>query len=80
MIISDKGGTIIRGNLADLTQEFCAIFSAIMDKSPEIVLAVQAQYADDMIDLLPKIDEIQLGFCNKVASNFIKLNKENEDD
>lgn len=80
MIIAVTGETIIKGNIAELTQDFCAVLDAIKDKAPEIVLAGQAQYADDMIGLLSKVDENKLAFCNTFASNFKKLNKENTED
>lgn len=80
MIIAVTGETIIRGNLAELTQDFCAALDAIKDKAPEVILAAQAQYADDMVELLPTVDENKLAFCNTFASKFKKLNKENADD
>ena len=80
MIISVRGETIIKGNISELTQDFCATLSAIMDKAPEIVLAGEAEYSDNLIDMLDKVDEHTLALCKTFASDFRKLNKENEED
>jgi hypothetical protein len=80
MITVNKGRTVIGGNLAEITQDFCSIIEALMSEAPEILVAVEAKYADDMCALLnTDINPDKVAVVGDIALEFKEYNKNIKD-
>lgn len=81
MITVNTGRTIISGNFAEITQDFCSVIEALMSEAPEILVAVEGQYADDVCALLQSnINRDKVAVARDIASDFKEYNKENRED
>lgn len=81
MITVNTGRTIITGNFAEITQDFCSVIEALMSEAPEILVAVEGQYADDVCNLLQtNINRDKVAAARDITSDFKEYNKENRED
>lgn len=80
MIVAVTGETTVRGNIAELTQDFCSILGALMDSAPEIIVGCETEFADELLTSMTKGDNYKIDACRRIAAQFKELNKENEDD
>ncbi len=69
MIISNEklGATIVSGAPNDLTYEATVLFGTMLEKTPEILLAVIATYSDDLEKLNPDDYGKKLEFLYGIA-------------
>lgn len=78
MITVITGKTIIKGNIAELTQDFCSILDALISETPEIVVACETEYSEDVLATLSKADPHKAELVRIIASQFKTFNKENK--
>jgi hypothetical protein len=79
MITVNKGRTLISGNFAEITQDFCSVINALMSEAPEILVAVEGKYADDTCALLStNINHDKVAIAGDIALDFRECNKEND--
>ena len=80
MITANKGMTKIAGTNMDIIYEFNDIVDALLEDSPEIVLATISARSTIMEEKLVTVNKLRLRIATELSEETVKLNESEDTD